>query len=281
MEICHTLSQMDDVRRGAGSRGQSVALAPTMGALHEGHFSLIRAAKDLADFVVVSIFVNPTQFGPGEDLEAYPRMPEQDLDACRRLGVDAVFMPSAPEMYPREPATRIELPSMADKLCGASRPGHFAGVCLVVAKLLNIVRPDVAVFGQKDYQQVTILRRMVEDLNMPHRIHTCPTVREADGLALSSRNAYLTDQQRRQASGLYAALRSTADLIGAEHPPAREAAEHLRREINRRVPDGRIDYARVVDPETLVEAEDTRGPVVLALAVHLGKARLIDNLRVD
>jgi pantoate--beta-alanine ligase len=281
MEICRTRSRMEECRAQADSREQSVALVPTMGALHEGHFSLIRAAREVADFVVVSLFINPTQFGPGEDLDAYPRTPEQDLAACRKLGVNAVFMPSAGEIYPREPVTRIDLPSMADKLCGASRPGHFAGVCLVVAKLLNIVRPDVAIFGQKDYQQVTILRRLVEDLNMPHRILTCPTVREPDGLALSSRNAYLTPEQRSQAPGLYAALQSTARLIARDRPPARGGAEHLRDEIARRVPDGRIDYATVVDPETLEGCQDTDRPVVLALAVRLGKARLIDNLRVD
>ncbi len=281
MNVCRTIQEIRDTVASARGAGKTIGFVPTMGALHEGHFSLIRASRDQTDLTVVSIFVNPTQFGQGEDLQAYPRPEEQDLAACRELGVAAVFLPSVDEMYPRRPETKVEVPAPAEHLCGKSRPGHFAGVCLVVAKLFNIVGPDIAFFGRKDYQQVTIIRRMCVDLNFPLEIRTCPTIREEDGLARSSRNAYLTDPERSQAPGLYRALQETADRIRSDRPSGREAQAFLSQRIARYVPDGQIDYACVSDPQTLVEVDTTQRPVVLALAVRLGRARLIDNLLVD
>lgn len=281
MNVCRRIPEIRDAVSSARGAGKTIGLVPTMGALHEGHFSLIRASTGQTDLTVVSIFVNPAQFGQGEDLQAYPRPEEQDLAACRDLGAAAVFLPSVDEMYPRRPETRVEVPALAGHLCGQSRPGHFGGVCLVVAKLFNIVGPDIAFFGRKDYQQVTIIRRMCEDLNFPVEIRTCPTIREEDGLARSSRNAYLTDRERSQAPGLYRALQETADRIRSDHPSGAEAQAFLAERIARYVPDGQIDYASVSSPQTLAEVDTTQGPVVLALAVRLGRARLIDNLLVD
>jgi len=218
---------------------------PTMGSLHEGHYALIDAARRECDFVVVSIFVNPTQFGPGEDYERYPRPLEADLAGCESHGVDAVFAPSADAMYAPGFATTVHVEGLTTGLCGRSRPGHFDGVTTVVAKLLNIVLPDVAYFGAKDYQQAAVVRRMAADLNMPLRVEVCPTVREADGLAMSSRNAYLTAEEARRA------------------------------------PLGRIDYVEIVDPDSLQNVQTIDGPVVAALAVRFPSARLIDNMRID
>jgi pantoate--beta-alanine ligase len=281
MNICRTIPDIRETVAEARQAGRTIALVPTMGALHEGHFSLIRRAGQDGAFVVVSIFVNPTQFAPGEDLEAYPRPLDQDLAACGRLGIGAAFVPSVREMYPRPCWTTIHVEKMTETLCGRSRPGHFQGVCTVVAKLLHIVAPDVAVFGAKDFQQVAVIRRMVADLNIPVEIRTAPTVREDDGLARSSRNAYLDPSQRAQARALYAALQSGAEQIRNNRPPASAVVEHVRREIAANAPDGRIDYVEAVDPETLQPVERTDRPVLLALAVAFDQARLIDNLLVD
>ena len=273
-----------DIRRcvaDARAAGGTIGLVPTMGALHAGHLSLIDAAKGDCGFVVVSIFVNPLQFAPSEDLDAYPRAPEADLAACLAAGVHAVFAPSAEVMYGRQCLAEVAVAALSGTLCGRSRPGHFPGVCTVVAKLFNIVQPDRAYFGAKDYQQAIILRRMAEDLNFPLEVVICPIVREADGLAMSSRNAYLTAEQRRQAPALYGSLRLAERMIRQRHPPAEEIIAAVRRHIAEQAPDGAMDYVQIVDPLRLADVERTDRGVLIALAVKLGRARLIDNILVD
>jgi len=252
-----------------------------MGALHEGHLSLVDAAKGGCDAVAVSIFVNPTQFAPAEDLAAYPRRPEADLAACEARGADLVFIPSVEAMYGDGALTHVTVAELSGGLCGRSRPTHFAGVCTVVAKLFNIVQPDKAYFGRKDFQQAVIIRRMARDLDFPIEIVTCPIVRESDGLALSSRNAYLTPPQRAQAPALSASLAAAERLIRAEAPPAEAVRAQVRRHLAAHAPDGRIDYVEVVDPEALTAVARARPPVLVALAVRFGSTRLIDNVLVD
>jgi pantoate--beta-alanine ligase len=280
MNLVHTIEETRAAITAARRQGRSIGFVPTMGNLHEGHFSLVDAARQGSDFIVVSIFVNPTQFGPGEDYESYPRTLEADAAECERRGVDLVFAPSPGEMYPEGFATTVHVSGVTETLCGASRPGHFDGVCTVVAKLLGIVMPDRAYFGAKDFQQSVVVRRMATDLNWPVEIVVCPTVREADGLAMSSRNQYLSARARREAPGLHAALQATAErLRGGASPAEAEAALH--REIAARVPDGEIDYAVVRDAETLTPVPSVDGTLLVALAVRLEGARLIDNIVVD
>ncbi len=265
-----------DARR----RGLRVGLVPTMGALHEGHASLIRAARRDTGFVVVSIFVNPTQFGPKEDLSRYPRPLEQDLLICAREGADLVFHPEPATVYPTGFRTYVEVAELQDVLEGASRPGHFRGVATVVLKLFNMAQPDVAFFGQKDGQQTRIIRQMVADLNVPVEVRVCPTVRDADGLALSSRNAYLDAEQRRNAIALSAALEMGRNLIEkGERDPSRVRAVMAGRIAA--TPGAVIDYAEVVDGDSLRAIDPLRGRVMLALAVRFGGTRLIDNVIVD
>ncbi|MCS6852167.1 MAG: pantoate--beta-alanine ligase [Gemmataceae bacterium] len=264
----------------ARHRGLSIGLVPTMGALHAGHARLIRDARAETDYVVVSIFVNPTQFGPHEDLDRYPRTPERDVQLCAQEGVDLIFHPEVAEMYPPGFQTYVEVTELQRGLCGASRPGHFRGVATVVTKLLNIVQPDVAYFGQKDAQQARLVQQLVADLNIPVRIRVCPIVREADGLALSSRNQYLSPTQRRQAVVLSRALQAAATHVEAGERDAaalrRILAEHLRQ-----APDLRLDYAEVVDADTLQPVTTLRGRTLIALAAWLGTTRLIDNVIVE
>ena len=278
------VEDIDAARRLVGrakAAGKVVGFVPTLGGMHEGHFSLIRAANEACDFVVVSIFVNPTQFGPNEDLAGYPRTAEADLAACRKLAVDVVFMPSAETMYGSGSLTEITVKQLGETLCGASRPWHFGGVCTVVAKLFNIVQPDKAFFGAKDFQQAAIIRRMARDLNFPIEIVVCPTVREPDGLATSTRNAYLTAEQRRQAAELYRSLRMAERMIARSRPPADEVLDAIRGHLSANAPDGLVDYVRIVDPATLRDVESTSGRVLVAAAVKLGRARLIDNIVVE
>ncbi len=281
MEHFDTLEAIRRAVRTARAAGRSIAIVPTMGNLHAGHASLIDAPVGDGHFTVVTIFVNPTQFGPNEDLAAYPRTPEEDLALCARRGVDAVFLPSVETMYPRGARTSVHVAGLSEVLCGASRPGHFDGVCTVVAKLFNIVDPDDAYFGRKDAQQAIVLQRMVRDLNFPVSLHVCPTVREADGLAMSSRNRYLTADQRRQATALYGALRMAAERIGQGETDAATVAAAIREHLAAHAPDGAVDYIALVNPEDLSDVQDLTGPVLIALAVRLGRARLIDNLMVD
>jgi pantoate--beta-alanine ligase len=281
MDVTETIEQTRQAVRAGRQGGAAIGLVPTMGALHAGHYSLIDAARQDCGLVVVSIFVNPIQFAPHEDLASYPRTPREDLAGCEAHGAGVVFMPTPEVMYGSGPCrTQVAVPALSGTLCGASRPTHFAGVCTVVAKLFNIVLPDRAYFGAKDYQQVTILRRMVADLNFPLEVVTCPTVREADGLAMSSRNAYLTPQQRKQAPALYAALNMAAGLIRSNPPPAAEVDTAIRDFLARNAPEGIVDYVHIVDPRELSDVVTTDCNVVVALAVKFGRARLIDNMLV-
>lgn len=270
------LAHLGAVRR-AGLR---IGFVPTMGALHEGHRSLIRAARAGCDHVVVSVFVNPTQFGPNEDFDRYPRPLEADLTACEAEGADCVFMPPVSEMYPAGAVTTVSVSGLTEGMCGASRPGHFQGVTTVVAKLFNVVQPDVAYFGQKDYQQAAVIKQMVRDLLYPIRIEVCPTIREADGLAMSSRNAYLRPEERRQAPILYATLTWARDQITAGQRDAAGLIPQMRQRIEASGP-CQIDYVVINNAETLMPVDTIAGQCILALAVRIGQTRLIDNILVD
>jgi len=261
-----------------------VVLVPTMGALHGGHVWLLEMARELAGgggSVVASIFVNPTQFGPGEDFEVYPRTPLEDLAACRAAGVDAVFHPPAADLYAENRSVNVVESDLSARLCGASRPGHFAGVCTIVLKLFNLVRPDAAVFGKKDYQQLAIIRRMARDLNVPVAIHGAETVREADGLAMSSRNVRLSPAERAQAPALRAALLETGARIAGGEAHSASLRQHLQSTLRRSAPLGRIDYSEIVDRESLRPLETVDREALVALAVQFGGTRLIDNLEVS
>ncbi len=277
IHIFRTTSQMrrfsSDLRR---SR-KTIAFVPTMGFLHQGHLSLMEKGKSLADRLVVSLFVNPTQFGPNEDLAAYPKDEARDLDMTRETGVDAVFIPDVQQIYPAGHQTVVSLKFLSGHLCGLSRPGHFDGVATVVTKLLGIVRPHVAVFGEKDFQQLAIIRQMVKDLEMGIDIVGAPIVRETDGLAMSSRNMYLTSDQRNSATCLYQALMASRQLVKQGVTSAEAIARSAAASI-RAVPETTIDYIAICDPQTLEDVPVVSGPVLMALAVNVGKPRLIDNM---
>ncbi|TDY45279.1 pantoate--beta-alanine ligase [Alicyclobacillus sacchari] len=265
----------------ARADGKRIALVPTMGYLHEGHLALVEAASREADFVVVSIFVNPLQFGANEDLSSYPRDLDRDLRLLATSGqCDVAFTPTVAEMYPQQMATTVQLPEMAAKLCGKTRPGHFAGVATVVSKLFHIVAPDVACFGQKDGQQLAIIRRMVADLNMPIRIVSVPTVREPDGLAKSSRNVYLTPDERDHAVILYRTLAWAQGEIARGNRDGQAIASGMRERIVAD-PVARLDYAEVVSLANLESIDVIEGDVMLAVAAYFGKARLIDNVQLS
>lgn len=281
MNVAATIEDIRGQVAAARRGGKLIGLAPTMGGLHAGHLSLIDAARNECGFVVVSIFVNPTQFAPGEDLASYPRTAEADLAACRAHGVDAVFMPAADVMYGGDSAASVTVEALSHTLCGASRPTHFAGVCTIVAKLLNIVQPDRAYFGDKDFQQAAIIERMVRDLNFPVQVVRCPIVRQADGLALSTRNAYLSPDERAQAPALHRSLLLAEETIRRSHPPVAEVIAAMREYLEAAAPAGEIDYIQIVDPRTLADVESTDAAVLIALAVRFGCARLIDNTVVD
>jgi pantoate--beta-alanine ligase len=277
MTVAKTIEAVRQAVKEARSKGLIIGLVPTMGALHAGHISLIRAAREESGFVVVSIFVNPTQFGPTEDLERYPRPLKQDLQICEEHKVDVVFAPEAGVMYPAGFRTAAEVEELQDLLCGASRPGHFRGVATVVLKLFNIVQPDIAYFGQKDAQQARIIRKMVEDLNIPVRLEICPIVREPDGLALSSRNQYLDRAQRQNARVLYQALEDFRQRVEKGEREARVLREILASRIAA-TPGAALDYAAVVDANTLKPLTRLKGEVLAAIAVKFGATRLIDNI---
>jgi len=280
MELATTIEQIRQLVRAARAAGKRIGFVPTMGALHQGHIALINTSVRQCDFTVISIFVNPTQFGPTEDFERYPRPLEKDLRLCRDCGVDVVFAPSTETMYPRPNLTWVVVEKLTEPLCGRFRPGHFRGVTTVCTKLFNIVQPDVAYFGQKDAQQAVVVRRMVEDLNMPLEIVVCPTVRDPDGLATSSRNVYLTDSQRRQATRIYQALQHGQRLIvQGLHDP--DQILQAVQDILQQAPDLQPEYVSLVDAETLEPIEKLSGRVLLAVAARIGSARLIDNIVVD
>lgn len=277
MKVVHSIKDLRILRREAAAQGLTVGFVPTMGALHAGHLSLVREARRRAQFVIVSIFVNPLQFGPREDYSQYPRTLEKDCALLQSAGVDAVFAPSSEEMYPKNATTIVEVEDLGKKLDGASRPGHFRGVATVVCKLFHIVQPTWAVFGQKDAAQVAVLRRMVRDLNMDLELVVAPIVRESDGLALSSRNAYLSTVERAQALVLHRALTAVEQLAatGETHPARlRECAMR----ILMTEAAAKLDYCVIVDPDTLDPVADTSRGALVAVAAWFGNTRLIDNL---
>jgi pantoate--beta-alanine ligase len=277
MKLSTTLQETRRLSRAARSRGAKLGLVPTMGALHEGHVSLVRAARQKCDTVAASIFVNPTQFGPSEDFAKYPRNLDQDCALLEREGVDLVFAPSVEEMYPSQNATWVTVEGMSDRLCGKSRPGHFRGVTTVVAKLLNVVEPDVAFFGQKDAAQVAIIKRMVRDLNMPVAIEVCPIVREPDGLALSSRNSYLGAEERKSALVLYRSLMRVQEEFAKDERDLAKLIESAKQEFAKEQ-NVRMDYLAIVDPDTLEAVPTVTRRALVAVAAFVGKTRLIDNI---
>jgi pantoate--beta-alanine ligase len=265
----------------AYKKNKTIGLVPTMGFFHQGHLSLMDWARTQCDVLVVTLFVNPSQFGPGEDLDAYPRDEKRDVRLAEEHGADILFMPLAGAMYAEDHATWVEVPELAKGLCGKTRPVHFRGVATVVTKLFNLVQPDVAAFGEKDRQQLAIIKRMVRDLNMPVQIAGRPIVREPDGLAMSSRNAYLTAEERGQAPSLYKGLQTAETWIRqGEHRPG-HLLEKITDFYREYLPAGRLDYFEVVDPDSMQPVSVITRPVILAAVMHLGKARLIDNLLVD
>jgi pantoate--beta-alanine ligase len=277
LKICNTIHDMQAASRGVRRAGKRLGFVPTMGALHEGHLSLVRAARASSDVVAASIFVNPTQFGPNEDLAKYPRSFERDCEMLEREGVSLLFAPSVEEMYPAGAVTWVTVEGLSEKLDGRSRPGHFRGVTTVVAKLFHAVEADAAFFGQKDAAQVAIVRRMVRDLNFAVEIVVCPIVREADGLAMSSRNAYLDPEQRKRALVLHRALMRVQNLVKAGE---REVAKLLAagREEVAAENSVRLDYLEIVDPNTLDAVKRATSGTLIAIAAYVGSTRLIDNV---
>lgn len=274
-----TATQISQVRQAVHSwkqQGLTVGLVPTMGYLHEGHQSLIEAAVKENDRVVVSIFVNPMQFGPNEDLEQYPRDFQRDTMLCENAGAALIFHPEPQELYPDGFCSHVDVDGLTDGLCGKTRPGHFRGVCTVVLKLLHIVQPDRAYFGQKDAQQFAVIRRMVQDLNLPVELTACPIIRETDGLAKSSRNTYLSPQERQAALVLYRALCEGKTQVANGICDAGQLCAAMKAVIEAE-PLARIDYLELCDPTTLQPVTEVSGDVLAALAVYIGKTRLIDN----
>ena len=276
MNIIRTVDEMGRAARAEKTSGRTLGLVPTMGYLHEGHLSLVRLSKAEADVTVVSIFVNPIQFGPKEDFKAYPRDFDRDADLLRAEGADYVFAPSDGDMYPPSYRTFVEVTELQDRLCGRTRPGHFRGVCTVVLKLFDIVRPDCAVFGRKDAQQALILKRMAADLNLPIRLIVAPIVREPDGLAMSSRNAYLSGEERRAARVLSRSLTEAQRLIAGGERRAETVLSRMKALIAAE-PLARLDYAEAVDPDDLTPVDEIRPGTLIAVAAYIGRTRLIDN----
>ncbi|MBN1848815.1 MAG: pantoate--beta-alanine ligase [Deltaproteobacteria bacterium] len=276
MKIIKKILEMQDQSDHLRSSGKKIAFVPTMGFLHEGHLELMRYGKKTVDTLVVSIFVNPTQFGPNEDFDAYPRDMEGDLLKVEQVGGDIVFSPEAGEMYPADSQTKVVVDKVTKHLCGLSRPGHFDGVTSVVSKLFNIVKPHIAIFGEKDYQQLAVIRRMVMDLNMGIEIVGIPTVRESDGLAMSSRNAYLNPQERASALCLKKAL-DLADRLANEGEKNTRTIKRSMEELILRHPFTEIDYVQLCDPVSLEDVESIDGETLVALAIKVGRTRLIDN----
>ncbi len=258
--------------------GKVSALVPTMGFYHQGHLDLMRWARQQADLVLVSLFVNPAQFGPNEDFQTYPRDFERDRELAEEQGADVLFAPRSSDLYSENHATWVNVPELGRNLCGRSRPHFFQGVCTIVAKLLNLALPTMAVFGEKDWQQLAIVTRMVADLDLPVQIVGRPIVREEDGLAMSSRNAYLTSEERLEAAGIYAGLKKARDWVAAGELESATIISRLQDVFAAEVPSGRIDYVEVVDPLTLERVDKVISEALLAVAVQLGQARLIDNI---
>ena len=280
MRVIEKIKDLKAVIRSQKSSGKTIGLVPTMGYLHDGHLSLVKASRDENDFTIMSIFVNPTQFGPNEDFDSYPRDMERDTKLAEAAGVDVIFAPSKDEMYPDGYKTYVEVEDITNVLCGKSRPGHFRGVTTVVAKLFNIVEPDKAYFGQKDAQQVIVLRKMVKDLNMNLEIVTCPIVRESDGLAMSSRNTYLSPEERSGALVLSQSLFEAEKIIKDGERDAAKIIGYIKNRISQ-VEIAEIDYVEITDIDDLKSVEHIAGKVLIALAVRFGRTRLIDNVIVE
>lgn len=276
MKIVKTISEIRDIVKEWRKAEYSIGLVPTMGYLHAGHGSLIEQSVKNNDKTVVSVFVNPTQFGPNEDLEKYPRDIKRDSELVASLGGDIIFNPEPEEMYKKNNATTIKVEGLSQKLCGVTRPIHFAGVCQVVSKLFNIVTPDNAYFGLKDFQQYVIINKMVDDLNFPVKINPCAIVREESGLALSSRNVYLTDDERKSALSLNQSLNYAKSLISSGEKRASFIIDEITKIINN-VPYSKIDYVKIVDIDTLDDIDIIDKKYAVLLAVYIGKTRLIDN----
>ena len=277
MKLVPTIAEMRALSRAARAQGKRLGLVPTMGALHEGHLSLVRAARSKSGAVAASIFVNPMQFGPQEDFARYPRNLEADCAILEREGVDYVFAPSTEEMYPAGSVTWVTVEGLSDRLCGRSRPGHFRGVTTVVSKLFHIIEPDIAFFGQKDAAQHAIIRRMVRDLDMSVEIEICPIVREPDGLAMSSRNAYLTPAERKSALVLHGSLQRVQEMFRSGEQNSDKLVQAGRAEIASE-PDARLDYFEIVNPDTLEPVPQVATRALVAIAAFVGKTRLIDNV---
>ena len=277
MRKLETIAKMKSVCRGATREGKTLGFVPTMGALHEGHLSLVRTSRVQCDITAVSIFVNPLQFGPSEDLEKYPRTLQRDAATLEEMGVDFLFAPSVAEMYPPGAQTHVDVSELSGKLDGASRPGHFRGVATVVCKLFEIVRPHRAYFGQKDAAQVAVLRKMVRDLSIDVEMVVCPIVREADGLALSSRNVYLSPAERKQALALSRSLQHVKAAFKGGECNGQALAE-IGKQVIASEPGARLDYFVVVDPDTLDPVDKASRGTLVAVAAWLGTTRLIDNL---
>jgi pantoate--beta-alanine ligase len=276
MQIIRTIAEMQQFSMNCRREGQTIGFVPTMGFLHQGHLSLVDQAKSKSDIVVLSIFVNPTQFGPNEDLDAYPRDFARDESLCENHGVSAVFYPPVEQMYADNFSTWVKETALTNTLCGQSRPGHFKGVTTVVTKLFNAVLPDIAVFGQKDAQQAMVLKRMVRDLNFPIRMIIAPIVREPDGLAMSSRNKYLSDDERQCALSISRSIFSAGELFKNGETSAGALIDSIRTEIEKH--SGRVDYVKAVSQETLQEVEMLDVPSLIAVAAFFGSTRLIDNI---
>ena len=280
MELIAKINKLKAVVRKMRGAGNSIGFVPTMGALHDGHLMLVKKARQVADTVLVSVFVNPIQFGRGEDFEHYPRNLSHDVELLTWAGVDYVFAPAMEEYYPKDFDTFVEVEQLSEPLCGKFRPGHFRGVATVVAKLFTIVEPDYAFFGQKDAQQAGVVRRMARDLKFPVEVRVCPIVREEDGLAMSSRNAYLSPEERRAATVLYRSLcRAAALILEGERQVARVRQAAI--DMIQAEPSARLEYFEIVDTGDFHPVAALRGEVLMALAVYIGKTRLIDNLLVD
>jgi len=276
MKTINTIARMSTLAKMLRKEGKTVGFVPTMGYLHDGHISLVKAARKHTDVVVISVFVNPAQFGPKEDLEKYPRDPKRDETMSAQAGVDIMFCPTAKEMYPDGYSTYVAVEGVSQVMCGASRPSHFRGVTTVVAKLFGIVKPDIAYFGQKDAQQAIIIKKMASDLDMDIEIKVMPTVRERDGLAMSSRNTYLSEAERRDAVVLNQALKRAESLVSAGEKKAAVIKEEIRKMIAETAT-AKIDYIALVDPQDLKELETIGKEALIALAVFFGRTRLIDN----
>jgi len=277
MKIIKTVKEMQAEADKLRQQGIKIGFVPTMGYLHQGHLSLIKIAKENSDVVIVSIFVNPTQFGPNEDFEKYPRDFERDEKLAEEAGADIVFYPEVQEMYPENYSTYVTVEHLTEGLCGRSRPGHFRGVATVVAKLFLSVKPHTAIFGQKDAQQAAVIRRMVRDLNFDIEIITAPIVREKDGLAMSSRNKYLSPEERKEALALYDSLKLAENMVSKGERSAETIREMIKQRISQE-PHARIDYVELVDTESLEPVDRVEGRVLAAVAVFIGKTRLIDNV---